>query len=66
MFPPHLHKPVRPSSPSYNPLLRKKIARLVGDLLPYKKSSGISLQIATTPDELESPIPMDATPISTL
>jgi hypothetical protein len=39
---------------------------LTGELLPYKKSSSSSLQIAATLDELEAPIPMDVTPNSTL
>ncbi|XP_059430102.1 uncharacterized protein LOC132163748 [Corylus avellana] len=63
LFPPRLHKPVKPSPPGYNPpLVKKKRARLTGDLLPCKKGSCSSPLIALTPDELESPTPMDSIP----
>ena len=51
------------SPPGYNPSqIKKKRARLTGDLLPYKKSFASSIQKSSNLDELETPIPMDATP----
>jgi hypothetical protein len=41
---------------------KKKKARLIGDLLPYKKGAGSSPLLESTPRDLESPIPMDSTP----
>jgi hypothetical protein len=67
LFPTQLHKPGNPSPPSCNSSqLKKKRARTTGDLLPYKKRSDSLLQKAPDPDELEAPLPMDATPHSTL
>ncbi|XP_059450878.1 uncharacterized protein LOC132181647 [Corylus avellana] len=45
---------------SHSQLLKR--ARLTGDLLPCKKGSCSSPLIAPTPDELESPTPMDSIP----
>jgi hypothetical protein len=51
---------VKPSPYGYNPsLVKKKRARLIGELLLYKKSFGSSSLLVATPDELETP--MDAT-----
>jgi hypothetical protein len=63
LFPPRLHRAVLPTPPGNEPSCsKKKRARLSGDLLPFKKISASSLLIAPDPAELESPIPMDATP----
>jgi hypothetical protein len=63
LFPSRLHRAVLPTPPGYEPShTKKKRARLSGDLLPYKKISASSMMIAPNPAELESPIPMDATP----
>jgi hypothetical protein len=67
LFPTRLHKPGNPSPPGcISSQLKKKRARSSGDLLPYKKSSDSLLQKAPDPVELEAPLPMDATPHSTL
>ena len=47
-------------------LIKKKRARLTGDLLPYKRISASSNLQSSKPDELKNPIPMDATPIHNL
>jgi hypothetical protein len=63
LFPTQLLKLGKPPPPSFNlSQIKKKRARITGDLLPYKKSSASLLQKAPDPDELEAPFPMDATP----
>jgi hypothetical protein len=54
---------MKTSLPSYDhSLVRKKRARLSGELLPHKRGSRNSFLSALTPDEMELPIPMDTTP----
>jgi hypothetical protein len=63
LFPPRLLRAALPTPPGNVPSCsKKKRARLSGDLLPHKKISSSSLLNAPDPAELESPIPMDATP----
>ena len=67
MFPPCLHKPLKPPPPGYDLSLikKKKRERLSSELLPYKKHSSSSLLPIANLAELEASILMDATPSST-
>jgi hypothetical protein len=54
---------VKTYPPSYDhSLVKKKRARLSGELLSHKRGSGNSFLSALTPDEMELPIPMGTTP----
>jgi hypothetical protein len=54
---------VKTSSLGYDhSLVKKKRARLSGELFPHKRGSRNSFLSALTPDEMELPIPMDTTP----
>jgi hypothetical protein len=53
---------MKSTPPGYDPsLIKKKRARLSGDLFPYNKISTSSNLKVFEPDELETHIPMDET-----